>query len=259
MAHWPPKSCPILMRLLSKQSLPSRSVSTVDRGERLARLSAQAKKLEREIGNLIVFIRDGDSSPHVREDLEQLEFVTNDYSVPAKYAHRKLIVVATVEEVRLVYEDRLVARHRRCWDRERTFFEPIHYPALLERKPGGFDHARPLENWQLPECFVLLRRLEAADPRYGTRSYIRVLWLLEKLSLSQLTEAVEYALDIDVYERDHCMLPGKSDRKSFDECRARAKIPQCVDNSDPQPRLIESHAPHDGMTSFRKCHPGAGT
>ena len=113
------------------------------------------------------------------------------------------MVVATVEEVRLVYEDRLVARHPRCWDRERTFFEPIHYLALLERKPGGFDYARPLENWQLPDCFALLRRrLEAADTRHGTRSYIRVLRLLEKFSLPQLTAAVEYALDIDVIDAD---------------------------------------------------------
>ena len=132
-----------------------------------------------------------------------VRFDTNDYSVPVQYAHRKLLVVATVEEVRLVYEDRLVARHRRCWDRERTFFEPIHYLALLERKPGGFDYARPLENWQLPECFALLRRrLEAADQQHGTRSFIRVLRLLEKFSLAQLTEAVEYALDIDVIDAD---------------------------------------------------------
>jgi len=130
-----------------------------------------------------------------------VRFDTNDYSVPVKYGHRKLMVVATVEEVRLVYEDRLVARHPRCWGREQTLFEPIHYLALLERKPGGFDYARPLENWQLPECFGLLRRrLEAADPRYGTRSYIRVLRLLEKFSLPQLTGAVEYALDIDVID-----------------------------------------------------------
>ncbi len=132
-----------------------------------------------------------------------VRFDTNDYSVPVKYAHRKLMVVATVDEVRLVYEDRLVARHPRCWRRERTFFEPVHYLALLERKPGGFDYARPLENWQLPECFGLLRRrLEAADPRYGTRSYIRVLRLLERFSLPQLTGAVEYALDIDVIDAD---------------------------------------------------------
>ena len=82
-------------------------------------------------------------------------------------------------------------------------FEPIHYLALLERKPGGFDYAEPLENWQLPECFALLRRrLEAADPRHGTRSFIRVLRLLERFSLPQLTEAVEYALDIDVIDAD---------------------------------------------------------
>ncbi|MEO8132309.1 MAG: IS21 family transposase, partial [Bryobacteraceae bacterium] len=130
-----------------------------------------------------------------------VRFDTNDYSVPVQFAHRKLIVVATVEEVRLVYEDRMVAKHARCWDREKIFFEPIHYLALLERKPGGFDYARPLENWQLPDCFALLRRrLEAADPRHGTRSYIRVLRLLEKFSLPQLTAAVEYALDIDVID-----------------------------------------------------------
>jgi hypothetical protein len=132
-----------------------------------------------------------------------VRFDTNDYSVPVKYAHRKLLVVATVEEVRLVYEDRLVARHPRSWQRERTCFEPIHYLARLERKPGGFDYARPLENWELPDCFELLRRrLEALDPRYGTRSYIRVLRQLERFSLPQLNEASEYALDIDVIDAD---------------------------------------------------------
>jgi transposase len=132
-----------------------------------------------------------------------VRFDDNEYSVPVQYAHRKLLVVATVEEVRLVYEDRLVAKHPRCWDRERTFFEPIHYLALLERKPGGIDYARPLENWQLPDCLALLRRrLEAADTQHGTRSYIRVLRLLEKFSLAQLAAAVEYALDIDVIDAD---------------------------------------------------------
>jgi transposase len=132
-----------------------------------------------------------------------VRFDDNEYSVPVPDAHRKLIVVATVEEVRLVYEDRLVARHTRCWERERTFFEPIHYLALLERKPGGIDYARPLENWQLPDSFALLRRrLEAADIQQGTRSYIRVLRLLEKFSLAQLAAAVEYALDMDVIDAD---------------------------------------------------------
>lgn len=132
-----------------------------------------------------------------------VRFDDNEYSVPVEYAHRSVTVVATVSEVRLVFADRLIARHARCWEREQTFFEPIHYLALLERKPGSFDFARPLQDWNLPECWPLLRRrLEAHDPRHGTRSFIRVLRLLEKFSLSELTAAVEYALDIDVIDAD---------------------------------------------------------
>jgi len=132
-----------------------------------------------------------------------VRFDTNSYSVPVRYAHRQITVVATVEEVRLVYEDRLIARHRRCWQKEQYLFEPVHYLALLERKPGGFDHARPLENWQLPECFALLRRrLEAEHGGPGTREFIRVLRLLESYRLAQLTDAVEYALDLGIVDPD---------------------------------------------------------
>ena len=83
------------------------------------------------------------------------------------------------------------------------FFEPVHYLALLERKPGGFDHAKPLEQWNLPDCFPLLRRrMEADDPKSGTRSFIRVLRLLERFSLEEVTAGVDYALDIGLSDCD---------------------------------------------------------
>jgi transposase len=137
------------------------------------------------------------------DSLSLVRFDTNSYSVPTAYAHRQLTVVATVDEVRIVHEDRLIARHQRCWDREQFRFDPVHYLALLERKPGGFDFARPLEQWHLPECFAILRRrLEANDTAGGTRAHIRVLRLLEKFTLPQLTDAVDYALDIGVLDPD---------------------------------------------------------
>lgn len=134
--------------------------------------------------------------------LSLVRFDTNSYSVPTAYAHRDLTVVATVDEVRIIHDDRLVARHERCWRKEQYRFNPVHYLALLERKPGGFDCARPLEQWDLPDCFaVLRRRLEAADASgHGTRTFIRVLRLLEKHPLPSLTAAVEYALDIGVLD-----------------------------------------------------------
>ena len=137
------------------------------------------------------------------DSLALVRFDRNSYSVPTQYAHRKVTVVATVDHVRLIFQDRLIASHDRCWEKERFFYEPLHYLALLERKPGGLDFAKPLADWQLPESFDLLRRrLEAADDRHGTRHYIRVLRLLERYSLPQLQDAVEYALDIDVIDAD---------------------------------------------------------
>lgn len=135
--------------------------------------------------------------------LSLVRFDTNSYSVPVKYAHRQITVVATVDEVRLVFEDRLIARHQRHWGREQFLFDPIHYLALLERKPGGFDHARPLVDWKLPECFDVLRRRQERKPDgMGTREYIRVLRLLENATVAQLADAVEYALDLDITDAD---------------------------------------------------------
>lgn len=148
------------------------------------------------------------------DSLSLVRFDTNSYSVPTRYAHRTVTVVATVSEVRIVLEDRLIARHPRDWGREQYRFDPVHYLALLERKPGGFDVARPLERWDLPACFGLLRRRLEADDRQGTRGYIRVLRLLEAHSLAQLTDAVEYALDIGIEDPDsiRSVLDHRADR-----------------------------------------------
>ena len=135
--------------------------------------------------------------------LSLVRFDRNDYSVPTKYAHRPLTVVATVDEVRIVFENRLVARHQRSWKKQQSLFTPVHYLALLERKPGGFDHARPLEDWELPVCFgILRRRLEAELDGLGTREFIKVLRLLETHSLTALKIAVQHALEIGTTNSD---------------------------------------------------------
>ena len=79
----------------------------------------------------------------------------------------------------------------------------MHYLALLERKPGGFDHAKPLEDWELPVCFgILRRRLEAELDGLGTREFIKVLRLLETHSVTALKSAVQHGLGIDATSSD---------------------------------------------------------
>jgi len=129
--------------------------------------------------------------------LSLVRFDGNDYSVPTDHAHQAVTVVGGIDEVRLVVGSRVVARHRRCWGKEQTCFDPVHYLALLERKPGALDFARPLDGWQLPDCFgVLRRRLEGELQGQGTREFIKVLRLLEGAAVPQLAQAIEHALAI---------------------------------------------------------------
>jgi hypothetical protein len=82
-------------------------------------------------------------------------------------------------------------------------YDPLHYLALLERKPGALDFAAPLAGWELPVGFgVLRRRLEAELGGVGTRQYIKVLRLLERSSLADLTRAVERALELGTVDAD---------------------------------------------------------
>jgi len=81
----------------------------------------------------------------------------------------------------------------------------VHYLALLERKPGALDHALPLANWNLPDCFdILHRRLqaEAEQEGEGTREYIRVLRLIENHALPKVTQAVIKGLRVGAHTRD---------------------------------------------------------
>jgi hypothetical protein len=141
--------------------------------------------------------------PRRVDSLSLIGFDANQYSVPTEFAHHPVTVIASVDEVRVVAGDRVAAVHRRCWDREQVTYDPVHYLAVLERKPGALDFAAPLEGWELPVCFGVLRRqLEAEFAGAGTRQYIKVLRLLEKSKPRELAHAVGRALELGVADAD---------------------------------------------------------
>ena len=123
--------------------------------------------------------------------------------MPTQFAHHRVTAIGTVDVVRIVVGESVVATHRRSWGREGVFYGPVHYLALLERKPGALDFAAPLRGRELPVCFgVLRRRLEAELGGPGTRQFIRVLRLLEWASPAELTRAVEGALELGTADAD---------------------------------------------------------
>src|SRR5262245_46717331 len=141
--------------------------------------------------------------PRQVDSLSLVSFDANQYSVPTEFAHHGVTVVASVDTVRIVCGDRVAAAHRRCWGREQVFYDPVHYLAVLEHKPGALDFAAPLAGWDLPVCFgVLRRRLEAELGGPGARQFIKVLRLLEWAEPAELTRAVGRALELGVADAD---------------------------------------------------------
>jgi transposase len=137
--------------------------------------------------------------------LSLVRFDCNDYSVPTQYAHHPVVVKGSIAKVEIYRLEKKIAQHERLWIKEGVSFDPLHYLAILEGKPGALDHARPLKNWQLPDCFALLRRrMEAKEQNHGdgTREYIRTLRLMEKRSLTKVTRAVKKAVQMEIYTRD---------------------------------------------------------
>jgi hypothetical protein len=128
-----------------------------------------------------------------------VRYDTNDYSVPVSSAHHQTTIRASVSFIEVYRQDRLIAKHHRCWDRERQIFDPMHYLELLERKPGSLDHARPLEDWQLPVCFNTYRKCLETHRDNGTKEYIQILLLLKKYSITQIAKAITKALNYRIY------------------------------------------------------------
>jgi hypothetical protein len=174
--------------------------------------------------------------------LSLVRFQSNDYSVPTDYAHHELTAVGDIEQVRILFTDQVVATHARHWGKHHVTFDPVHYLALLERKPGAFDVARPLEQWQLPDCFsVLRRRLENEWEGEGTRRFIKVLRLLESATLRQLTDAVEHALSIGVNDDDAIRLI----------LEHRRERPVALFRLDDRPHLALVHVQRPNLAGYR--------
>lgn len=132
-----------------------------------------------------------------------VRYRNNDYSVPTAYGHHDVFVRGYVDWVVIGCGNEVIARHKRCYDKEEFIYNPLHYLALLERKPNALDQAAPLQNWDLPEDFEHLRRLlEARMGKKGRKEYIQVLRLIETFGDVEVAVAVEDALRLSAISYD---------------------------------------------------------
>jgi len=172
--------------------------------------------------------------------LSLIRFDRNDYSVPTQYAHREVILVGSLDRVRIIADSHVIAEHVRDWESENVHYDPVHYLALLERKPNSLDFGRPFEEWNLPEVFaVLRRRLESEGGSDGRREFIKILRLLEKHKLRELTAAIDRALKIGAMTVDVIRILLQEGRESPAKIFRLDGRPHLQDHNIPEPRISQ--------------------
>jgi hypothetical protein len=91
----------------------------------------------------------------------------------------------------------VVARHPRLYGRDGEQLDPLHYLQVLERKPGAFDLARPIQRWAKEWPPIYRRYLAALRERRAdgaTREFVRILQLHARYPQAVLVVALERAL-----------------------------------------------------------------
>ena len=74
----------------------------------------------------------------------------------------------------------------------------FHYLPLLTKRPGAFDHAKPLKMWKRPVVFdsYLARLRERLSHRMATMEFLRVMELCVDHSLDEVAAAVDQAMTL---------------------------------------------------------------
>jgi transposase len=135
------------------------------------------ERLEVEVGK----------TPYVRFDL-------NDYSVPHDRTRRTLVVFATLDELRIVDGNEVVATHPRCWDRGLQIEQAGHLERLAEHKRRAREH-RGLDRLSraVRSSQKLLRIVADRGDNVGSTT-ARLLQLLDAVGAAELEQAIQEVL-----------------------------------------------------------------
>ena len=129
-------------------------------------------------------------TPYVRFDL-------NDYTVPHTHVHRTLTVLASLERVRVVDGQELIANHPRSFDRGAQIEDPAHIAALVADKRAARAHrAQDRLQHAAPSAKALFLRAAERGVHLGvlTRGLLQ---LLASHGAAALEAAIAAALSED--------------------------------------------------------------
>jgi transposase len=138
---------------------------------------------------------DGCAEREVRVSSTALVHVDrNRYSVDCRYAGKTVSLRTYADRIVAMAEGKIVGEHVRSFERDRTFFDPWHYVAALEKKPGALRNGAPFKDWALPPALREMKDRLAAKAG-GDRQFVSILATIAEDGIEAVTVACELALE----------------------------------------------------------------
>jgi transposase len=138
------------------------------------------------------------------------------YSVPARYAGRRVSVQVGARSIDMFAEGSRVASHVRAVHKYSYVLELDHYLEVLTRKPGALSGATALVAARASGAFTATHQKfwdkarAALGDKAGTRALIEVLLLARTLPAAAVTEAMNHAVTTGDFDGDHLAVRARS-------------------------------------------------
>lgn len=165
------------------------------------------------------------------------------YSVPARYASRRLTVRLTATTVEIFDADRLVARHERAAGRYVEVLVLDHYLEVLKTKPGALPGATALAQAKACGAFTATHQRywdaarRARGDATGTRALIDILLAHRTLPRHALEAAMRTAIDTGLLDPQVVIIDARRHTTTSDPSQAAIPIGAWSRYDRPAPTL----------------------
>jgi transposase len=128
---------------------------------------------------------------------------TNTYSVPAQYAGAHLTLRVYPDHLCVYDQNKLIARHTRCYDRRQDFENPDHVHALLQQRRKANDQKLLLRLLALtPKAEAFYQGLQ--ERRLNTAHHVRKIVALSEIYGAEKTaRAIQDALEFQAFSCEY--------------------------------------------------------
>lgn len=131
-----------------------------------------------------------------------VNFDTNRYSVPTRYVGERVTIRATIDEIDIIFDNGIIAKHPRLYERNKEHLILDHYLDLLLLKSRALDNTKVYKPTALPPIYEEYRRYLISRTSKANREFVRILLLHRTYPAEIVKEALELAMLYKIFSYD---------------------------------------------------------